>query len=169
MPKNQLLIKPCQVFVDLETTGLSQNKHEICEIGILKIQDGHVIEIFQSYVRPRMGMDPRAEEAHGLSLGFLSNFPFWSDLLPSVEKFLGSWSLFAYNAPFESRFLKANGINMNRPVMDLLKRAKAELGKDVINHKLRTVCEKYGFQTEFHSALNDCVAMWRLAKEWRIL
>lgn len=40
------------VVVDLETTGLSAKDNRIIEIGAIKIKDGQVQEIFETFVNP---------------------------------------------------------------------------------------------------------------------
>ena len=166
---SELREKPCFVLIDLETSGLHPKNHEILEVAGLKVQSGYIIEIFHEFIRPKWPIAPQAQEIHGLTTEFLSVFPDWTKIGPKLAAFMLRWPMVAYNAPFEKRFLTAKGINMDRPVLDLLQRARKELQGQSQNHKLPTVARHYGFETNFHTALNDCVVMWRLAKKWGVL
>jgi len=158
-----------QIFVDLETTGLNAKKDDIVEFAGIKVIKGEIVESYQQYINPSSFIHPKAFASHGLSNAFLSQYPKWSEIQEKIRDFMGNGHFFAYNASFDSRFLAAKGINMNRPVMDLLKRARAVLGNKVSNHKLPTVCHYYGIETEFHSALNDTNVLLQLAKIWGVV
>jgi DNA polymerase III alpha subunit (gram-positive type) len=41
------------VALDIETTGLSEHKDEIIEIAAVKIRNGEIVEVFDSFVRPK--------------------------------------------------------------------------------------------------------------------
>lgn len=47
------------VALDLETTGLSPRLDRMIEAGAVRFRDGEVLDTFQSFVRPEVGI-PRA-------------------------------------------------------------------------------------------------------------
>jgi DNA polymerase-3 subunit epsilon len=78
-------------------------------------------------------------------------------------EFIGTCPLFAYNAPFDMRFLKSTCEMVNiplptNPVCDVLAMVR-QLALPTENKKLGTISEHFGFKGGcFHEAIKDCDA-----------
>lgn len=62
---DDFLEKPL-VFLDLETTGTSISTDRICEIALIKTDDGHIIEDLHLYVDPEIPIPEEASKIHSL-------------------------------------------------------------------------------------------------------
>ena len=62
------------VALDIETTGLSEQKDEIIEIAAIRFKGGIVTEVFDSFVRPR-GRVPKFIHLTHISIEQLSSAP----------------------------------------------------------------------------------------------
>ena len=55
---NKKVSKKQYVIIDLETTGLNYETDRIIEIGMLKIEDNHIIDQYQSFVYQNINIPP---------------------------------------------------------------------------------------------------------------
>ncbi len=94
------------VVFDTETTGCSRSD-EICQIAAVEYVGGVRSRTFCAYICPSCEMNPWAEEAHGLSMEFLSeNGLAPEDAMRQFFEFLGEGALFvAHNIEFDMRML----------------------------------------------------------------
>ena len=54
------------LFMDVETTGLNPNVHEVIEICLVEtLPDGTIVQRFDSKIKPRGPVDPKAAEVNG--------------------------------------------------------------------------------------------------------
>lgn len=102
--------------VDVETTGLSTDRGDrVCEIGMVRIRGGAVMETFGSLVDPTVPVSAGAYAVNGISPAMLAGAPLFADVLPRVEAMLSSSVLVAYNAPFDVGFLNNEFLLAGRP------------------------------------------------------
>jgi DNA polymerase III subunit epsilon len=90
------------VFVDTETTGLSQ-RAEIIEISIVDY-DGSLL--FDSLVRPRSTIPPDVIRVHGIDNDMVKDAPAWSQVWQQVELLLRERYTGIYNVEFDVRMMK---------------------------------------------------------------
>lgn len=155
-----------QIILDTETTGLDPNNgHRIIEIGCVEIIDrvitGNTLHL---YLNPSRKVDPGALNIHGLSDEFLSNKPFFYEIVDDLLKFLKNSELIAHNAAFDIKFLNAelNKIKLNNidsycsKITDSLAVARKNFpGK---KNSLDALCERYNINNshrKLHGALLD--------------
>ena len=157
------------VVFDTETSGLSpQQGHEILQIGAVKYNTltGETIDTRSIYIKPspHCVIEPAALRVNGIDIEKLNQTGVSKDeAINSFIEFIGTCPLFAYNAPFDMRFLKSTCemVNIplpNNPVCDVLAMVK-KLALPTENKKLGTISEHFGFEGGcFHEAIRDCDA-----------
>ena len=157
------------VVFDTETSGLSpQQGHEILQIGAVKYNTltGETIDTRSIYIKPspHCVIEPAALRVNGIDIEKLNQTGVSKDeAINSFIEFIGTCPLFAYNAPFDMRFLKSTCENVgvplpNNPVCDVLAMVK-KLALPTENNKLGTISEHFGFEGGcFHEAIKDCDA-----------
>lgn len=159
----------CYVVFDTETSGLSPQKgHEILQIGAVKYstQTGEVIDTRSIYIKPspQCVIEPTALRVNGIDIEKLKQTgASKKEGIKAFMEFIGTCPLFAYNAPFDMRFLKSTfesvGVPLpTNPVCDVLAMVK-KLALPTENKKLGTISEHFGFEGGcFHEAIKDCDA-----------
>ena len=159
----------CYVVFDTETSGLSpQQGHEILQIGAVKYctQTGKVIDTRSIYIKPspHCVIEPSALRVNGIDIEKLKQTGVSkSEAIQTFTEFIGSCPLFAYNAPFDMRFLKSTYESVNVPlptntVCDVLAIVK-RLALPTENKKLITISEHFGYKGgNYHEAIKDCDA-----------
>lgn len=97
------------VVFDLETTGLRSDRHEIIEIGAIKVyRDGDKLDTFQALVKPSSKVPPRITKLTGITQQMLdAEGASLVDALSDFRTFVGDLPLVAFNAQFDHGFLKS--------------------------------------------------------------
>ncbi len=151
------------IVFDTETTGLSpRNGDRIIEIGAVKLENGVVVDEFQSLINPGRSIPYQAQAVHGISQAMLHDQPLPAEVFPEFYDFICSATLVAHNAPFDQRFLTAelNLLGLRTPnkiecTMKLSRRYLSQLP----NHRLYTVYRHLGgvedSSMKRHRALDD--------------
>lgn len=150
------------VIVDLETTGLDADTHEIIEIAALKVQrepDCHTT--FAALVKPVQPIPSDITALTGITQAMLDHHgEHVSEVMARFLDFVGEARLVFFNAPFDCAFLSkaAHGIGrtMDNPVscaLDMARRAWPGLR----SYKLIALAHSHGLDTRgHHRALTDC-------------
>ena len=154
------------VSIDLETTGLDPEKHEIIEVSAIKFVDFDPIEMFHSYIKPSKSIPKRITDINNITDVTVADAPCFSQIAAQLQKFIEGFHLIAYNAQFDMSFLHTSGIDLGKhksKVYDVLELARNNIKPNDYdypeNFKLSTVCESrhIGGNT-FHSADSDSLA-----------
>jgi len=102
--------------VDVETTGLSTDRGDrVCEIGMVRIRGGAVMDTFGSLVDPTVPISAGAYAVNGISPAMLAGAPLFPDILDRVASILADAVLVAYNAPFDVGFINNEFLLAGRP------------------------------------------------------
>ncbi len=130
--------------LDLETTGFSPVTDKITEIGIMKVQNGEVIDKFSCFVNPERPIPQRVVEVTNITDDMVKDAKTIEKVMPKIIDFVGDSVLVAHNADFDIGFLKHNakelGYTLENTYMDTLKLAKL-LFPDFKKYKLGMIPE----------------------------
>ena len=124
--KANLSILPEQfVVVDIETTGLEPEKHEIIEIGAIKVnRDSNVHTTFSTLIKPEKKFSKKITELTGITNEMLEGKGEKLDsAMLEFMNFIADLRLVYYNAPFDH---------------DFLTRAAGRIGKRIENQHARS-------------------------------
>ncbi len=162
-----------QIVLDTETTGLNPDLgHRIVEIGCIELINRRITQRkLHFYLNPERTIDSEALSIHGLTEGFLSKSPKFSEICHEFLSFIKNSELIAHNAGFDTKFLNSELKRMNLnpldnycEIVDSLSYArKIHPGK---KNSLDALCERYRIPNNhrtFHGALLDS---FLLAKVW---
>lgn len=168
--------KICSIsFIDLEMTGLEAAKHEIVEIGLVKVSqpDMRVIETWDIKVKPKHveNADPEALRISGYKPENWDKAVSLEEMMKQLaEKIKGS-ILAGFNVSCDYSFLDAavtkTGIplDFHRRHFDVNSYAAAKLGYQFGTKGLSTLTKEYGIKLEnHHTALADAIAAFELYK-----
>jgi DNA polymerase-3 subunit epsilon len=157
--KADLYILPEQfVVLDLETTGLDPIKHEIIEIGAIKVNrdsDNHTT--FQALIKPSKKVPKKITQITGITQEMLdADGEELGTNLKQLVDFIGDLRLVMFNADFDMGFLneasKEHGITIRNPVSCALKMAR-RAWPDLRSYKLADINNTGNGN---HRALKDC-------------
>jgi DNA polymerase-3 subunit epsilon len=156
-----------QIVLDTETTGLSPSEgHRIIEIGCVELVNRRLTgNHYHVYLNPEREIDAGAIEVHGISNEFLSDKPFFADVVDDFINYIRDAELVIHNAPFDVGFLnhelsrlgagKGEISNFSTVLDTLVMARKKHPGQ---RNSLDALCKRYGIDNahrELHGALLD--------------
>lgn len=150
--------------IDFETTGLSPGHGaRPTEVAIVLIDEGEIIDRFQSLMNPGVPIPYDIQVLTGISNAMVRAAPKVETVMRDAVKFVGMHPFVAHNASFDSKFWDAElrRIHARRTQrfacsMLLARRVFPEAP----NHKLGTLVQTLGIPAtgRFHRALADAEA-----------
>lgn len=151
------------VVFDVETTGLSTAYDTIIELAAVKIQEGKVVDKFESFANPHRPLSAKIIELTHITDDMLKDAPEVDEMIAKFYEFIGDAIVVAHNASFDMGFLytayeKAGIKGVKHPVIDTLQLSRL-VNPTMKNHRLNTLCNKYGIElTQHHRAIYDTEA-----------
>jgi DNA polymerase-3 subunit epsilon len=153
-----------EIVLDTETTGLDPLRGDrLVEIGCVEIFNRMPTgQSFHRYFNPERSMPAEAFAVHGLSDAFLSDKPFFHELVDEFLAFIGDSPLVIHNASFDIGFINAEldrikraPIPRERLVDTLLLARRKHPG---VSNRLDDLCSRYSIDNSHrtkHGALLD--------------
>ena len=145
------------VSVDIETTGLDPNLHEIIEIGAVKVKDGKIIAEYSELVKPEKSIPDFITHLTGISDKDVKCTPVSiHEVIPSLLDFIKDNYLIGQNVKFDISFLrKAAGIGNIPPAIDNIELARIVLPL-LPSYSLENLIDFFALTPENrHRALED--------------
>jgi DNA polymerase III subunit epsilon len=147
------------VFVDLETTGGNAAYHRITEVGIVRMQNGSVVEEWNSLVNPECPIPAYIAAFTGITDEMVADAPRFADIASLVLEKLRGPVFVAHNARFDYSFLRTEfrrlDMNFSAPVLCTVKLSR-RLFPQFPRHSLDAVMERHQLTcTARHRALGD--------------
>ncbi|MBO7763070.1 MAG: PolC-type DNA polymerase III, partial [Clostridia bacterium] len=150
------------VVFDIETTGLSVATCRITEIGAVKVKDGEVLEVFNTFVNPGIPIPPFIVEKTGITDEMVADAPDIADALQDFLAFIGDRLLVAHNANFDVGFIRAAaeqcGYPFANPYLDTLALSRFLFPKEK-KHTLDAVADRYQLGDFNHHRASDDAEM----------
>lgn len=153
------------VLLDCETTGGKAIYHRIIEIGLLVIENGELIEKWQSFIDPKVPLPPFIQRLTGIAPGMVDGAPEFADIAEELLSKLEGRTLVAHNARFDYSFLKNEfelaGISYNAKPLCSVKFSR-NLYPQFKRHGLSQIIERFQLSIENrHRALDDAEMIYQ--------
>ena len=100
------------VLLDIETSGLNEERDRVISVSADKIADGKLTERFFSFVAFEGNLPPEIVELTGIRNEMLKGKPDLDAVMKDFEAFCGGLPIYADNAPFVRKFLKKYGLEI---------------------------------------------------------
>jgi DNA polymerase III epsilon subunit family exonuclease len=95
------------LVIDVETTGLSADAGDrICEIGIVKLHQGEIIDSYGTFINPHRPLSSGAFAVNRISQEMLADAPSFGMIAHPLQEKIKDTVLVAYNAQFDLSFLR---------------------------------------------------------------
>lgn len=153
------------VSIDLETTGFSPYNNEIIQVSGWKINEGVVVDKFNTYVKPIQYIPREVQSLTKITPEMVSSYPTVDEILPEFFNFCGDLPFLGHNLHFDYNFLLVKGkelgldfsLKNTRTGIDTLKLAKKYF-PNFPKHTLEYLVEQFNILTgdkNFHNASYD--------------
>lgn len=152
------------VFVDTETTGLSPLRDRIIEIGILRVENGVLVDTYQTLINPQMYISPLIENLTGIKKEELEDAPIFEDVQRKIFDTLSDAVFVAHNVRFDYSFLKNEFKRFDQkfsPKHFCTAKLSRSLFPEHTHHNLDSIIERFGFTVDRrHRAFDDAKVLW---------
>ena len=160
----EVLALPSFVAVDFETAN-RQGGESACQIALVKISGGRVVERASTLIKPPPGFE-RFEFTylHGISARDVRRAPMWPDIAAWVAGFHGGLPVYAHNAAFDARVWRELDAFFGTRTLPqsffCSYRTAQHMVPGLENYKLPTVTKALvpGFKLNHHRADSDAEA-----------
>lgn len=147
--------------VDVETSGGQASADRVVEIGIVLLDDGHVINRFQSLIHPETSIPASLTAIHGISNEMISDAPRFSELALQILELLEDRIFVAHNVHFDYGFLEAEfrraGYDFRAKKLCTVRLSRRLL--KLQSHSLAALCRHFSIvNNRAHRALEDALA-----------
>lgn len=170
------------LWVDVETTGLYSDKHDVVQLACIPIVDGVRRDFFNEFSQPKNwdAIQDEAVRVHGITRERMKTFQTQEQLVEKLVAYLKSFDtkfiIAGYNVDFDKRFIGDMFTKCGRPqdffslfelhTHDVYKRVKTvKTHIKTENHKLETLAKHYGIEIKAHDAYSDIAATIEVDKE----
>jgi DNA polymerase-3 subunit epsilon len=156
---------PKLAFVDIETTGTSAIADRIIEIAIIRVENGCVVEEFETLLNPETFISPYIEAITGITQRQVEDAPVFATVIPKVTSILKDCLFIAHNVRFDYSFIKRelarHEISFTAPRFCTVKLSRT-LYPNSPRHDLDSVIARHNIQIEKrHRAMDDARAIWQ--------
>lgn len=162
------------VTIDFETGQYA--RESACAVGLVKYQQGVLVDTFYSLVRPPvLYIRPDFTAIHGLTVEDVQYAPVFEELWASkIQPFIEGFPLAAHNAPFDMGVLRAVLAWYALPAPTFSYFCTLALARHtwpaLASHKLTFLGTAFGITYAAHNALADAQVcgdiVCRAAKQW---
>ncbi len=150
------------IVFDLETTGLSAASCRITEIGAVRIKNGEVLEVFNSFVDPEMPIPEKITALTGITDDMVMGAPKEDAAVRAFLDFAGDRLLIAHNANFDCGFIRAAALRHDIPFtntyLDTVALSRF-LNTDLKKHTLDSLADYYKLGDFNHHRASDDAEM----------
>ena len=154
--------------VDVETTGgRAWNGHRIVEIAIVEVQDGAIVDGYQTLVNPAQGIPSMITSLTGITGEMTAVAPYFEHIAEEVAGRLEGRAFVAHNATFDWSFVSAELVRANVDVPAVPKLCTVRMVRRLVpalrHRNLDVVTRHFGVEIQGrHRAHGDAFATARV-------
>lgn len=153
------------VFVDVETTGFSARDGRVIELGMVKVENGKVIDTFSELIDPGQEVSWQTTRVTGITTSDVFGKPQFRSVIDRVEDFLDGALFAAHNVDFDYSFLSEEFMRSgSKLTLDRFctARLSRQLYPEHRSHSLDSVISRHGYDVaNRHRALDDAEVIAR--------
>lgn len=149
-------------YVALDVETANSFRGSICSIGLVKFQDGEVIDSFYSLINPEEEFDEFNIFIHGIMPDDVIGSPTFPEIRQKIVDFIGTDIVVAHFAQFDMGALKDAYQKYHLEFDNIeyicsYRLAKAALPGQ-LNYKLKRLAKNLNLELDHHNALSDAQA-----------
>ena len=151
------------IIVDIETTGLSKDRHHITEIAAVQFDGKKIIKTFQTLINPQTPIPSFITHFTGITNKMVQDAPTIDQILPEFLDFLGDHIFVAHNATFDYGFLNHNRLRHFQKTIEnptlCTRRLANRLVPELPSKRLECLCQHFDVTNKrAHRAMGDVMA-----------
>jgi DNA polymerase-3 subunit epsilon len=153
------------VFVDIETTGGSYHNSRVLEVGVVRVENNHVVATYNQLIDPGGPVPSIITRLTGITSSDIIGAPSFDRIEPELTQILDQAVFIAHNVRFDYGFLRMEferlGLSF-QPRLLCTVRLSRKLFPGVRGHKLQDLIDRHGFEAvSRHRAYDDAHVLWQ--------
>lgn len=153
------------VVFDSETTGLSPERDEMCQLAAVRVVNGRILEseAFDTLINPGRTIPKSASDVHGIDDAMVQDASAPAAAIQAFQSYAADAVLVAHNAPFDMAFLRRRereiGARFEQPILDTVLISAILFGASA-THTLDALCQRLDItipDAARHTALGDAL------------
>ncbi|MDJ0702449.1 MAG: 3'-5' exonuclease [Leptolyngbyaceae cyanobacterium MO_188.B28] len=153
------------IFVALDFETADRGRDSACEIGLVRVENGHITQRVNHLIRPPRDIF-EFTYIHGIRWSDVADQPTFGQLWPTIKDTLsGAEFIAAHNASFDKGVLYAccRAHQIPEPAQEFICTVQmARRHWKIRPTKLPNVCDYLGIELNHHSAISDAEACARI-------
>lgn len=152
------------VVIDVETTGLVPSLDKIIEIAAVTVQNGKIVDEWQSLVNPEIFLPTESTHLTGITSEMVQDAPTFDELTDDFLPYLENNSVFvAHNVDFDREFInehlsRSEKSALENPYMCTIQLAR-HVHPNLSKYNLGVLSNAFDVElSQAHRALNDAKA-----------
>lgn len=149
-------------YVALDVETANSFRGSICSIGLVKFQDGIIVDKFYTLINPETDFSNRNVSIHGIKADDVVHSPTFPEVRQTIVDFIGSDVVVAHYAQFDMGALKDVYDKYNLVYDDIKYICSCVLARVAMpgqtNYKLKTLSKTLSISLAHHNALSDAEA-----------
>ena len=156
--------KEIEIVLDTETTGLDYTRERIIEFAAVKLQNGKIVDEFQTLINPQQHIRKSSMAVHHITEEMVADAPTEEEVLPKILEFIGDYPIVAHNAIFDYSFLneakkRVLGEELTNPRIDTQIMFR-EIAPDLDSHGLEALTNRFNVElNNHHRAMADTMGL----------
>ncbi len=153
-------------FVALDVETANESRGSICSIGLVKFENGKIIDHFYSLINPEEDFSFFNTFIHGIHSEDVEFAPTFPNIRPKLIDFINDLPVVAHFAQFDMNALKEVYLKYQLPFDKIDYFCSYYVSKFAypgqISYKLDSLAEHFNFSLNHHDALSDAEVCGRL-------
>lgn len=152
-------------FVDIETTGTSVTRDRIIEVAVLRVENGEIVDRYESLIDPGTYVSPFIEAYTGIKREELEKAPTFSSIAETLLELFAECTFVAHNVRFDYGFVKNEFQRLDLPFSAKLLctvKLSRQLFPHEKQHNLSAIIQRLSIDCpNRHRAMGDVEATWQ--------
>ena len=146
---------PINSFTAIDFETAQGKRWSVCQVGIVKVENGKVIDKFESLIKPPDNFyHPINISIHGIRPGMTASVATFKQLWPNIKPFIHNQNVVAHNGAFDFNCLKQTLEFYSLPQPQYNQHCTLK----IYGEGLAPLCDRYGIELTHHDALSDAMA-----------
>ena len=148
-----------RTFTSIDFETATGKRSSICQIGLVRVEDGHITERLSILVQPPGNeYSQRNIDIHGITPDQTEAAPTFADVWPTIVGYLQGQQVVAHSSAFDFDCLGKTMDHYQLGEIEIYGNCTYKL----FGKKLAELCDEYGIEITAHDALSDALACAQL-------
>ncbi|MDT2011223.1 exonuclease domain-containing protein [Carnobacterium divergens] len=152
-------------FIAMDVETANSQRSSICSIGLVKFENGEIVDTFYSLINPEESFDEINISIHNITPEMVVTAPNYINIRPIIIDFIDNYPVVCHYAAFDTGVIRAANDKYNITNFEFEYLCTYQLSKALLtrlSYKLSMLCKEFNINFMHHDALEDARACGNL-------